>query len=222
MNLLVTRPEPGASATAARLTALGHEVMLMPCLTITQVSARLPPHPAALVVTSGQAVPALPARLHHVPVFCVGDATAAKLRLAGFTCVESANGDAEALTRLVIARNVPGLHVLATGERLGQKLATALRQAGLPVLRRKMYKVSQLKTMPEAMRIALETGCFDGVLFYSAETAQAFARLNPPGTARLHAYALSPAIEKKLQALPWRAIHVACAPTEADLMALLA
>jgi uroporphyrinogen-III synthase len=175
-----------------------------------------------LVVTSGQAVPALPARLHGVPVFCVGDATAAKLRAAGFTRVESAHGDAVALTKLIIARNVPGLHVLAVGERHGQKLAADLRAAGISVLRRRVYKVAKLKNMPDAVRAALAAGEFDGALFYSAETARAFSQLRPPGTGAMQAYALSQNVAKGLQELPWAAIHVGQAPTEADLMALLA
>lgn len=222
MKLLVTRPEPGASATIARLATLGHEAIALPCLTISPVTPHLPQHPAALLVTSGQAVPALPARLHNVPVFCVGDATAAKLRMAGFTSVESANGDAEALASLVLRRNLPGLHVLATGERLGQKLMTTLRAGGISIVRRKVYKVARRRTLPDSIYTALKAGDFDGVLFYSAETAQAFLRLNPPRTDQLNAYALSQNIEKGLQAVPWNAIHVACAPTEADLMALLA
>ena len=221
MKLLVTRPEPGASATAARLAAMGHEPTTLPCLTVTPLPARLPPHPAALVITSGQAVPALPPALHAVPVFCVGDATAEKLRLAGFTRVESAHGDAEALARLVIARKMPGLHVLAVGERHGQKLATDLRAAGVCVLRRRVYTVTKLRAMPEAVRSGLAAGEFTGALFYSAETARAFAALKPPGTAFMQAYALSQNVAKGLQDLPWAAIHVAIAPTEADLMATL-
>jgi uroporphyrinogen-III synthase len=222
VRLLVTRPEPGASATAARLAAMGHQPVLLPCLAVTPVPARLPPHPAALVITSGQAVPALPARLNGVPVFCVGDTTAAKLRMAGFTRVESAQGDAEALARLIIARNVPGLHVFAVGERHGQKLAADLRAAGFSVLRRRVYKVAKLRTMPDEIRAALHAGTFDGALFYSAETARAFAALRPSGTAGMQAYALSQNVAKGLQDLPWAAIHVAIAPTEADLMAMLA
>ncbi|MDE2318381.1 MAG: uroporphyrinogen-III synthase [Rhodospirillales bacterium] len=222
MRLLVTRPEPGASATAERLAAMGHEPAVLPCLAVTPLPAKLPPHAAALVITSGQAVPALPATLHGVPVFCVGDATAAKLRMAGFTRVESAQGDAEALAKLIITRRVKGLHVLAVGERHGQKLAADLRAAGLSVQRRRVYAVARLRAMPEAMRAALADGNFEGALFYSAETARAFAALRPPGTAAMQAYALSQNVAKGLQGLPWAAIHVAIAPTEADLMAMLA
>ncbi len=42
---------------------MGHEPATLPCLAITALPARLPPHPAALVITSGQAVPAVPLRL---------------------------------------------------------------------------------------------------------------------------------------------------------------
>jgi hypothetical protein len=40
------------------------------------------------------------------------------------------------------------------------------------------------------------------------------------GTDKITAYALSPAVAAALGGLPWRAIRVALAPTEADLMAL--
>ena len=221
MRLLVTRPEPGASATARRLETMGHEALLLPCLAVKTTTPRLPEHPAALVVTSGQAVPALPARLHNVPVFCVGDATAAKLRQAGFTRVESAAGDAQDLARLVVARRLPGLHVLAVGERHGLALFSGLREAGISVVRRKVYTVTKLQALPADMRATLAAG-LDGALFYSAETARAFTRLNPPGTAGMQAYVLSGNVVPGLEGLPWARIHVALAPTEADLMALLA
>nr|WP_255643166.1 uroporphyrinogen-III synthase [Acidocella sp. KAb 2-4] len=220
--MLVTRPEPGASATAARLAAMGHEPVVLPCLTIRTTAPRLPEKPAALVITSGQAVPALPAALHHVPAFCVGDATAAKLREAGFTRVESARGNADDLFRLIAARHVPGLHLLAVGERHGLALAARLREAGIKVLRRKVYTVTPTRRLPETVAAALAGGDIVGALFYSAETARAFARLNPPGTAAITAYALSKTVAEALQDLPWAQIRAAVAPTEADLMALLA
>lgn len=221
MKLLVTRPEPGASATAQRLAALGHNALLLPCLSVKTITPRLPEHPAALVVTSGQAVPALPARLYNVPVFCVGDATAAKLRAAGFTRVESAAGDADDLFRLIVARRVDGLHVLAVGERHGLALLARLRAAGITAARRKVYTVTKLRALPDEARAALAAGTVDAALFYSAETAKAFCALHPPGTAAMTAYALSDNVAKGLSGLPWARIRVATAPTEADLMALL-
>lgn len=221
MKILVTRPEPGASATAARLVSMGHAPVLAPCLAITPLAPRLPEHPGALIVTSGQAIPALPASLHNVPVFCVGDATAGKLRAAGFNRVESASGDAADLFRLISARRLPGLHLMAVGERHGMALFRQLRAAGFSVLRRKVYAVQPLRSLPELAARALAAEEIDVALFYSAETARSFVRLAPPGTGRAAALALSANVAAALNGLPWRAIRVALAPTEADLMALL-
>lgn len=219
MNILVTRPEPGASATAARLTAMGHNPILLPCLTISPLPARLPETPGAIVITSGQAIPALPPGLRNLPVFCVGDATAARLREAGFLSVLSAAGDAEDLARLVIGHRLAGTHLLAVGERHGQLLARQLRQAGIPVIRRAVYAARPVRRLaPETARALATT---DAALFYSAETVRAFARLQPPHTGTIAALALSDAVAAPLQGLPWSEIRVAVAPTEADLLALL-
>ena len=217
MKLLVTRPEPGTTATAARLRALGHEPVLLPCLNITPLTVHLPARPTALVVTSGQAVAALPESLRNIPAFCVGDATADRLRLAGFTRVESAGGNADDLAKLVLARRLAGLHLLAVGERQGMALEKRLRGAGVSVVRRKVYRAAPLRALPAGFSL-------DGVagaLFYSAETARAFVKLAPPGTAALTAYALSNTVAAALAPLPWAQIRAALAPTEADLMALL-
>lgn len=217
MKLLLTRPEPGASRTAARLRELGHEVALLPCLSITPLPPRLPQAPTAVILTSGQAIAALPASLHNSHAFCVGDVTADNLRLAGFTRVESANGNADDLFKLVIARGVKGPHLLAVGERQGQALAAKLRGAGVSVIRRKVYRAAPLRALPPGFSLH----GISGALFYSAETAKAFVRLHPSGTAALTAYALSPAVAAALAPLPWTEIRAALAPTEADLMALI-
>jgi uroporphyrinogen-III synthase len=221
VNILVTRPEPGASATAARLKTLGHHPILLPCLTITPRAPKLPETPAAIIITSGQAIPALPAEYAALPVFCVGDATAARLRQAGFSSVLSAAGDAQDLFRLITAHRLPGTHLLAVGQRHGQQLARQLHAAGIAVLRRAVYAASPITSLAEPAKTALAADQIDAALFYSAETVRAFARLRPPRTETITAFALSPAVAAPLAGLPWSAIRVALAPTEADLLALL-
>jgi uroporphyrinogen-III synthase len=217
----VTRPEPGASATARRLVTLGHEPALAPCLEIVSLPLRLPDQVGALIVTSGQAIAPLPARWHGVPMFCVGDATANRARAAGFTRVESAGGDAGDLFRLIAARRLPGTHLLASGERQGMALASQLREAGFSVLRRKVYAARPARVLPPDVAADLAAERIQAALFYSAETARAFVRLRPRNTVAITAYALSQAVAAGLNGLPWAAIRVAVAPTEADLMALL-
>jgi uroporphyrinogen-III synthase len=221
LKVLVTRPEPGAAVAAAQLRRLGFEPVLFPCLTVEPIAARLPEQPGAILLTSGQAIPMLPAKFRSVPCFCVGDATAARLRESGFDAVESARGDADDLFALVTARRLAGTHLLAVGERHGLDLAARLRASGIRVIRRKLYRTRPVRVVPAAVRRALLAGEIGGALFYSAETARAFIGLQPPGTAQITALALSPAVAAACQGLPWRKIHVALAPDEAHLLALL-
>ncbi len=124
-------------------------------------------------------MPVLPETLHGVPVFCVGDATAGKLRMAGFSRVESASGDADALFRLITARRLPGLHVMAVGERQGLGLFRQLREAGISVVRRTVYAARPLRTFPAGVAEALAEGEIgaalvlfsrNGASFYTFET----------------------------------------------------
>ena len=89
----------------------------------------------AILVTSGNAIPSLPASHHHLPLFAVGEATAARARDAGFTQVNSADGDANALAELV-ARSCDrhaGPLLLASGRGQGEGLAADLRARGFRV-----------------------------------------------------------------------------------------
>ncbi len=221
MKVLITRPEPGATTTAARLTAMGFTPLIAPCLAIKPIALNLPQAPTAIIITSSQAIPGLPAHYRHIPVFCVGDATAGRLRATGFGSVTSAAGDADDLFNLIIAHRLPGTYLLAVGQRHGIALAKKLRAAGLTLLRRTVYTAAPLRALPPAAAAALKAGEVKAALFYSAETVRSFIRLKPPNTANINALALSPAVADVLNGLPWAQIHVALAPTEADLLALL-
>ena len=107
--ILITRPEPGASETAARIIALGLTPMVAPVLAIEPIPLFLT-NPAALagvLVTSGNALPALLPACRDRPILTVGDATAQRARTAGFARVLSAAGDATALAALVRQRLRP-------------------------------------------------------------------------------------------------------------------
>ena len=119
--VLVTRPEPGAGETAARVTALGLRPIIAPLLMIAQRHATLPPSARvqAIVATSRNAIPALPASHRHLPLFAVGAATARRARAAGFEQVTSADADAEALAVLLAQSLRPLGRPAAPGHRSG-------------------------------------------------------------------------------------------------------
>ncbi|MCC6887526.1 MAG: uroporphyrinogen-III synthase, partial [Hyphomicrobiales bacterium] len=108
MRVLVTRPLPDGERTAAALRVRGYDVLLAPLMTVKPVSADLSGHWAGVIITSANAIRALDARqlapLLMLPLYAVGGRTAETAHEAGFINVNSADGDADALIRLICQR----------------------------------------------------------------------------------------------------------------------
>jgi uroporphyrinogen-III synthase len=110
VRVLVTRPEPECERTAALLRERGHEALLLPLLRIEPIAdAELGAGPwAAVLFTSANAVRSVAAHrrfgeLAGLPAYTVGRRTKAAAVAAGFVSVTSADGDVNALVRLVIS-----------------------------------------------------------------------------------------------------------------------
>ena len=93
-RMLVTRPEPDAQSTLARLQALDIEGVTAPLMERITLDVSLPPADgfAAVVLTSANAVRTLVDRnvveqYAHLPVLAVGDRTARDAEAAGFARV---------------------------------------------------------------------------------------------------------------------------------------
>lgn len=95
-RVLVTRPEPGASRTAAALRDAGWQPLLAPMLEIVRSNPALPRPGAvqAVLVTSSNALPAFDPSWYGKPVLAVGGATATAARGRGFADVASEIGRA--------------------------------------------------------------------------------------------------------------------------------
>src|SRR5258705_788271 len=111
MAVLVTRPSPDDETTAASLRARGYEILLAPMLRFEAVAFRddMDALYGAVIVTSANAVRGIEPhlkghRLLELPLFAVGEPTAAAARDAGFTHVTAAGGDGAGLRELVLAR----------------------------------------------------------------------------------------------------------------------
>lgn len=238
-GVLVTRPEPGAAETASRLRGMGLVPVVAPVLRIAALAARLPAPDriAAIVVPSGNALPALTGLLGTeilgteilgTKILAVGDATARRAEAAGFTRVESAGRDAKALVALAQRTVSPaqGVLLLAAGKGQSLALATDLRRCGYKVLRRAVYAAIPVPSLPEAAATALHEGVLRAALFFSAETARHFVRLTQAaGLAEqccgVSAVAIGLPAAVALGALPWRRVDVAANPNQDEMLALL-
>ena len=215
----ITRAEPGAARTAARLCDMGFEPIVAPLLTIENLT---PPVPdlapfAALAFTSINGVAAFAALTprRDRPVFAVGDATAQAAHAAGFADVLSASGDLRDLARL-IARAIANAAVLVPqAEMPAGDFTAALTAAGarnVSIHSLTVYRAIETSVAAPAL--------FDAVLIHSPRAGKALTKLHHAPLAHAVLACISPAAAAALAALGLTPI-VAKSPDETSLITIL-
>jgi len=182
VRLLVTRPEPDAQRSAAKLRARGHDVSIVPLLRVEMLHTSLGEGGwCAVAMTSANAVRAVEhhprlAELVRSPVFVVGRRTAEAARAAGFVNVTSADGNEQDLARLIGARlrGSAGPLLYLAGEDRQCDLGSDLAAAGIRVSIVEVYRATKASRFPLQAEQALIDGRLDGVLHYSRRSAQAY------------------------------------------------
>jgi uroporphyrinogen-III synthase len=214
MRVWVTRAEPGAGATAARLADLGHVPLVHPLLVVRPLDATIElAGVEALTFTSANGVRAFADRwgAPALPVFTVGGATAAAARAAGFIDVVSADGDVGDLTALIAARR-PGRILHAGARELAGDLEGDLRQHGVEVRTVAVYE-SVAAPAPDPLPDA------NAVLLHSPAAARGLAAV--AAARSLWALCISPAAAAPLQNAGFGRVATAPFPNEAALLKLL-
>ena len=233
MRLLVTRPREDADALARALRQIGAVPVLAPVMTIEPdagVSVDLTGI-QALLFTSANGVRAFaslsPER--DLPVLAVGDATARAATQAGFTDIQSADGDTDDLAALATRRLDPkaGALLHPAGRDVAGPLKQDLEARGFEVRRQTFYRAQFVRTLPEEARRAIGSHELDGVLFFSPRTAQSFVTLVteaglPGALGKLYAYCLSAAVAEIARGVQWKDVRIATEPTQAALLERIA
>jgi uroporphyrinogen-III synthase len=182
--VLVTRPEPGASRTAARLSAAGFEAVVLPLTRIAPLDFAPPDGDFdAVIVTSAQALSAAaPNRLFKLPVFAVGEATAASARTAGFENVMAAGGSVGSAAAL-IGRSVKSSSrlIYLCGKVRRPELESALAGAGFKLSAVETYDAVPVIYSEKDAAARLGAAPFSAVTLMSAQAAQRFAALARAG-----------------------------------------
>ena len=214
-RVLVTRPQPGAQATARALREHGHQPVVAPLMETLGCNWSPPETMAdAIMLTSAAAVRhagATADALKSLPALCVGGQTLRAARAWGWARAELAGPDLATLLAEV-ARRVPIrlLHLC------GADRTAAEVPEGVQIERRIVY-AARLRPLPDP-------GDVDVVMLFSARSSAHFAsewaRL---GNARaaLSIVAISDAAAAAAGA-GWRQMSVAKAPDQPSLLAALA
>jgi len=222
MHLIVTRPQADGDRLKARLEAIGHTASVVPLLTIqVDSNAAIPDKPwQALAITSANALSALSAigfaeSMKAVPVFAVGPASARLARETGFTDVRQADGDLDALQKAMRQSLTPGRGPILylTGKVRSGDLAASLGSGGFSVDRVELYDAVAATHIPSHAKNIIRSGKANGVVLYSARTADIWLQLVRQAGLQTEAermvhFCLSPAVAEKIRSGPGRNVPV--------------
>ena len=209
--LLILRPEPGATTTAARARALGFAPIIAPLFKVLAIDW-VAPDPTAydcVMLTSAQAARlggAQLAQFAHLPTYTVGVATAAAARAAGFVDVRSGDGNVKMLLQQIAADGCK--HVLhLTGEHHQDTGAET------PMIDRRIVYAAQGVEPPPVLPAT------PIVLIHSPRAAARLAEIIPTQERASRTIIAISAAAARVAGAGWAAIHIAAAPNDDGLLA---
>ncbi|ODT87246.1 uroporphyrinogen-III synthase [Phenylobacterium sp. SCN 70-31] len=224
-KIWITRAQPGADVTAARVRALGHDAVVAPLLAVRALpDARIElDGVVALAFTSANGVRAFAdlSGERSLKVFVVGAATAQAARQAGFRSVLSADGDVEALADGIAGRRAELRGVVlhpGAAEPAGD-LAGSLARHGVQARHLVLYETTPVDLPASEIQALLRS---DAVLLHSPRAAQVLAGLLKATPApELRALGLSRAVIRPLARARLAARAHPPFPLEAALLNLI-
>lgn len=182
-RVLITRPEPSASMTAAKLADFGFSPVSLPVSRTVALEFSIKNHPFdALAVTSANAFRHVPKEqlqpLKILPLFAVGEGTARAAQEAGFRTVIEGGGDAVRLAAKMTEVLSKGAEVLYLAGRVRQPLFEhKVSKTGLNMTVHDVYDIETIDYSVNEIKAALDNGPFVAVLLYSAVAAKLFVEL---------------------------------------------
>jgi uroporphyrinogen-III synthase len=239
MAVLVTRPHPDDETTAASLRASGFEVLQAPMLRFEPVAFADDGDTqyGAVIATSANALRGIAphlatSRLLKLPLFAVGEHTAAAARDVGFANVIPADGGAAGLRELVLSsvktnalKKASPLLYLA-GADLARDLPGELGERGFTVVTQTTYRMSPVACLPDQVCDAFVANTVEAVLHYSRRSARAFLDAARAGGVEISALAIpqcciSAAVASVLRDAGASQVMVAASPDENALFEAL-
>lgn len=194
MRVLVTRPEPGASRTAATLLEMGHQPLFMSLtrtIALKVSKAKLQAGGAgAFAVTSAAAIACwhrlgIDPQCFGMPLYVVGSRTEEAAMDAGFLDVRMGGGDGRQLVAVILGDLDSGKLWLSSDEKLvyvAGKIRHGCFEAGiraekLPISLVEVYDTQNISYSTDFLSKLFMPEPPDAITFYSRKTAEAFFHL---------------------------------------------
>jgi uroporphyrinogen-III synthase len=180
---LITRPRREATLLADQLRATGVPVLIEPLLEVHAHPEALPDLSGitTLVTTSANAIHVLAITTvdRTLPLWCVGEASAATAKSYGFQKVQTAAGSVQSLLDCLRLedKKVVGQILYLRGDVIRFDLKQALLEKGYKIQEACLYQTQEALAFAEETLQALRDQQLRHVLFFSPRTIRIFARL---------------------------------------------
>ncbi len=229
-TILVTRPIDEASATAEKLEAMGHTVIIAPMIRIDPVSFEIPADNRSLIITSKNGARYGLANIGNKarPIFAVGDETAAEAVKLGFSNVAVGPGTVRQLMPMLLECGISEKRKYSylCGNNISYDISSALEAEGIDSENVITYQSRPMRAFSAGVQEAMEAGEIDIALFYSPRTATTFEETaaeygRSDWLSKIDAVALSTRVKEQLIG-PWKSVRYAIMPTEKAMFSLLA
>lgn len=221
-KVLITRPQEDGLTVAETLKNRGLEPLTVPLF-----STKFHPVPQidsaqGLIITSKNALRAIEAHdeLKELPLYAVGDQTAALARQFGFTQILCAGGNAQSLLQLVLKHADPSKGPLyyLSGDVIKMDLVHYLQKLGFQTDRRVVYSLESLSSFPKELFEALQARDISHCMFFSFKTAETFSTLlHKTNLLTLPSFmislCLSPDVSRAIHKLQWKEIWISPEPS---------
>lgn len=231
-QILITRPEADALETSRILKQKGYESFSESFLNIVYRNVGIPDLEkfGAVIFTSRYGVYSFCQNTNKrdIPVFTVGDKTAAEAAKNNFQIIKSASGDLEDLVQLLTQAQADKPYLYCRGEHVSKSLIDQLPNT--PISEIILYHTEKQQQISNKCAQLLIDSAFSHVLFYSKRTVESFVEAiqeHPQKTTLLEglktakALCLGTSMVEYLSVLPWQSIDVADQPNQEALLALL-
>ncbi|MBX9786011.1 MAG: uroporphyrinogen-III synthase [Alphaproteobacteria bacterium] len=226
-HVLLIRALEDAIPLASYLEALGKKALCYPLF--EPIFFAIPPleNPQALIITSKNALRALNNSNHlkKVPLYVVGDQTAALAHQLGFTTVFNASGNSKDLQNLIVQQALPeeGVLYYLSGRIIKRDIVRELRALGFKAQRQVVYQTNYIERFSNSLITDFFNKKISHVLFFSPRTTELFVDLVK--TSKLEkeialnkALCLSYDIAEKAQEILWKEIWISPHPSTHNML----
>lgn len=226
-HVLIIRALEDALPLASHLEVLGKKVLCYPLFEPEFFT--IPPleNPQALIITSKNALRAIKdnSYLKKIPLYVVGDQTAALAHQLGFITVFSARGNSRDLQELVARQAQPEKGVLyyLSGQIIKGDIVHELRVLGFKVQRQVVYQINDREHFSNSLITDFLNKKISHVLFFSPRTTELFVDLVKASKLEKEitlnkALCLSYDIAEKAQKILWKEIWISPHPSIRNML----